>query len=355
MALEIYDVADAFTFFSEMCIQVYEKLGGQHHNMIALLYEMLVDYSEFLSIQERLIICLNIYTFDKDCYGNNHMTTLCMISLIASYVCEIGEYEDSILLAKYVYKAVCKKFGKSSEKANDAQGCLIWHYYKAGAYGKALRCAKECLSNCNNNNIDDVIYYKRWIASLYRSKCFEDYETALRYEWEVYNLLESCTLKDYKIKFETMDSIAFSYLKLGKIEEALKMQLALVGKVTEISDKDDVNVVSYYYNLSVILSSAERYEESLKIELPLCSYCNEKLGRFHKDTMNIKNMQGRDTNNEPPGSPCATESRETHWAFNKALKKKKEYRCPALKKEESSRAAVCWPKAGCWAYSLKPC
>lgn len=287
--LEDGDVEGAFGNLCKLYRSAYERLGAEHSNTIALLYEFTIFFEFYFSYENLLNMNLSIYKFVQNRYGNRQLLTLSIISAMASCLCEMEKYKDGILLAKFVYKVFKKKFGENTKKTRDAQGCLVWHYYRAGMYGKALSEAELCLNKCNADEKEDIVYYKTFIAKIHKMEHFEDYEQALKYDLEALYEIESCEWNDINQRISLMDSVAEDYLQLNMLEEAIELQTNVIEAAVRVYGLDDIRTLRYHSNLSFILTAAGDYEEALKLDSGIFSRYIEVLGRFHEDTLRVKN------------------------------------------------------------------
>ena len=175
------------------------KLGEMHDNIMALLYELLrLSYEvEGLTPKDLLSVHLLLYNYNKNKYGNNHYATICAISGIAANLSSLKKYEDGIVLARYVHKALQRKYGRTDEKSIEALMCVAWHLFDHGRYGHALSMAEQCIELCKNREIKVIYSCYQCIAMIYRTECFEDYEKALEYELQAQKYLEK-----YSYRFE---------------------------------------------------------------------------------------------------------------------------------------------------------
>lgn len=276
-ALELF-----MAIFNKTC----EVYGETHSNVIALLYDIVLDLSCFFETEELLSICLKIYMYNKEKYGNFGLQTLVIVSYIAKYLGDIGEKDEAVLLAQYVNKGFIKRYGEKDEHTIISYSSLASHYYGVGLCGKALSCIEHCLANCDKDNIYELIYYNQFIALIYRE--MRQWETSLEYEKRVYDLVAD--KKEYiSKKYSTMDTIARLYLSMDETKKAVEIQSNLVRQATKTYGIDNYETLKYWINLSIALGEDNRYEEAHEIETKIYDVAQKLLGTFDEFTMDIKN------------------------------------------------------------------
>lgn len=285
--LKLYDQNVDSLFLLSNLIEIYNHclllLGENHPNTIALLYEIKIEFSYDLSIEEMLEICIKIYNYHKNIDGRSGLNTLNSILNIALYLGEMEKYKDAILLTKYVCRNCKNEYGDKYIYTIKANQLLLVLYYNFGQYGKALSIAKECLYDASE--YEDIIYIKKCIAKIYRSEAFENYEESLKYELSILNDEQ---IDDSK-KIEVMNDLAYCYERLNEIDKAITYQSDVIDIALDMYGKMDLKVLEYCFQLSTLLTKAKEFEKALKLDLSIYAKVYKQYGQFDLFAMEVKN------------------------------------------------------------------
>lgn len=279
------DYDSGIQFLCKAYQEAYNRFGESHKNTVAILYDFLYLAQSYMTAKESLQINMHLYKYNKREYGYNHISTISCISSIASDLSSLGKNEDGIVLARYVAKALKRKYGKYDKRSIKALNCLFWHYYSWEKYGKALTFAEECLDLSEKAKLDNIFEFHQNIAMIYRTGFLGGYEKALEHDLIAHSYLQQDTVEF----LNSMDNISLDYCKLGCYIEAVNTQSELVETAINLYGQDTLETLGYMINLATTLSSAERHEDAWKIDKYVYSCYYHQLGAFHEKTMEAKN------------------------------------------------------------------
>ena len=230
------DYDSGIQFLCKACQEAYNRFGESHKNTVAILYDFLYLAQSYMTAKESLQINMHLYKYNKREYGYNHISTISCISSIASDLSSLGKNEDGIVLARYVAKALKRK------------------------YGKALTVAEECLDLSEKAKLDNIFEFHQNIAMIYRTGFLSGYKKALEHDLIAHSYLQQDTVEF----LNSMDNISLDYCKLGCYIEAVNIQSELVETAINSYGQDTLETLGYMINLATTLSSAERHEDAWK-------------------------------------------------------------------------------------------
>lgn len=238
---------------------VFLKRRDLYSNLIELLFKLKDVADRYLTIRERQWINKLLYKCCSKMYGSTHIRTLNIVCNMAKLLGESKEYEEGILLVKYVQKTAEQKYGVFSEENMRILEILMIHYYKSGAMGRALSLAEKSLNLCVDEGNDHSIWIKKFIAQIYRKDMFQNYEKALKYDLEVYEDIKDRSTLTEEIIYQK-DSIAFDYYLMEQLHNAIENELETVMLAADYYGADSPEYRSLMENLSMLLDELEESE-----------------------------------------------------------------------------------------------
>ena len=253
-------------------------------NNLASFYCDLGDYNKACELQN------TVYNARRKILGESHPETLSVLrNLICSYS-HLGDYHKWCeLLQNIIYNAYKYYLGKNFSGKLSALHNLVDFYSDSGDYIKAseLQNQYNAYKEISEEIHLDILSALHNLAGLYSD--LGDYNTALEMRNVVYNARKEILGEKHLDTLSALHNLASSYSDIGDYNTALEMRNAVYNARKEILGEKHLDTLSALHNLAISYSDLGDYNTALEMRNTVYNALKDILGDNHPDTLSSLN------------------------------------------------------------------
>ena len=249
-------------------------------NNLASFYCDLGDYNKACELQN------TVYNARRKILGESHPETLSVLrNLICSYS-HLGDYHKWCeLLQNIIYNAYKYYLGKNFSGKLSALHNLVDFYSDSGDYIKAseLQNQYNAYKEISEEIHLDILSALHNLAGLYSD--LGDYNTALEMRNVVYNARKEILGEKHLDTLSALHNLASSYSDIGDYNTALEMRNAVYNARKEILGEKHLDTLSALHNLAISYSDLGDYNTALEMRNTVYNALKDILGDNHSATL----------------------------------------------------------------------
>lgn len=245
--------------------------------------------TDFRSRERVLDYWNQAYVCFKETLGDEYPYTLTLQSYIATYLNELGRYQDALTILREVCEKSNKVIGEDHPDALATQSTMAASLLELGRYEEALDILKAVCEKrkkvLGENHADTLATQINLAKTLVE---LGNYEEGLAINQEVYEKRKKLLGENHADTLVSKIAISYALTFLGRHEEALKILLEVFEKKKRLLGPDHTDTLMALNMAATLFTKFGRYEEALEVG----RYVYEKLKKTQgEDSLEVLTSQ----------------------------------------------------------------